>query len=573
MGTFVVKDPTGKEFEVTAPEGASEADVLAYAQKSFGSAPTDTQKIQASIPGRMVQGVRDAIDAGAQMVTRALPESVVSGVNNATDALNRVPVLGDAMVAMGMTPATPQQIDQGIVSNEQQYQRARQATGSTGLDLARIGGSMAITTPLAAAAPMGGVGMLGRMAAGAGTGAALSAGTQPVVQNQDNFLEEKGKQAMLGGAVGALSPIVASLLSKLVSGSTNPQVRTLMEEGVTPTPGQIIGGVARQTEDKLTSIPVLGDAINASRRAAVEELNRAAYNRALNPIGQKAGQEVGREGVAAVRNALDQAYEAIKPRITFRTDPQLQQEISTIRSMVQQSLPPELAGRFDQILRSQVANRLTPQGNASGETYKVIESEINRFAQGMRGDASFDMRQLGNALNEVLGSLRSSLVRTNPADAQVLQKINEGWANYARIRDAASRAGANNGIMTPAGLAAAARAGDKSVGKGATAQGTAFMQDLTDAGKAVLGGGYPDSGTVGRGLLSAGVLGGGYAINPAIAAGTVASTIPYLPGGRQAAAAILARRPEWADPLAKSLNNGLPSALQAIAPGFLAQQQ
>jgi hypothetical protein len=39
MPKYRVTSPTGETFEVTAPDGASEADVMAYAQAQFAQKP------------------------------------------------------------------------------------------------------------------------------------------------------------------------------------------------------------------------------------------------------------------------------------------------------------------------------------------------------------------------------------------------------------------------------------------------------------------------------------------------------------------------------------------------------
>lgn len=539
MAQYEITSPDGKRFEVTAPEGATEAQVLEYAKAQLVSkTPTPTGE-------RFARGLRDPIDAGAQLLTKSLPSPVVSGVNRATQFVNDLPILGPITKALGMTPATPEQIDEGISGREASYVRPE------GIDWARAGGNITTTLPLAAMAPVAAT-LPGRIAVGAGTGAGMGA-LQPVVQNQGNFAEEKAKQIGLGAAVGGIAAPIISGISRVISPQTSPQVRTLMNSGVTPTPGQILGGVAQRAEDKLTSVPILGDAITGARRAAVEDLNRAAYSRALNPIQGPLPQEVGRAGVRDVSQQLSAAYNNLLPKLQFKADGQFASELSNLNQLASQ-LPKEQASRFESILKNQVIGKLTPQGNASGETVKVIESELSKLAKGFKGDQSFDNRQLGFAIDEVLSSIRSALQRVNPAHAEELARINKGYAAYSTIRNAASRQGSAEGVFTPAQLSAAVRAGDRSVGKGNFARGTAPMQDLSDAAVSVLGSKYPDSGSIGRLLLGGGALGAGY-VNPAIPLALGASSLPYLPLLRQGAAHVLATRPDLAAPVAQSLRN------------------
>jgi hypothetical protein len=494
---------------------------------------------------RFKQGLRDPLDKGAQMLTRALPEGVVSGVNRATQFVNELPIIGPATKAIGMTPATQQQIDQGVTQRERAY------VPPEGFDWMRAGGNMVSTAPLAAALPVGAA-ALPRIGYGAATGAGIGAVSTPVAENQDQFWQQTAEGAKGGAIGGAIAAPIVGALSRVIQPKTSPQVKTLLSEGVTPTPGQILGGMAGRAEEKLTSVPLLGDAITSAKQKSIEELNKAAYARALKPIGGKVPDEVGRTGVASVSDQLSSAYNTLLPKLSFKADGQFAADLSKIQQMAA-TFPPAEARQFQQALRDRVIGKLTPQGLASGETIKAIESELGKMAKGYRGDQSFDKRQLGDALGEVQNAIRQTLQRTNPAHADELAKINLGYANYARIRNAGARAGKQEGGFTPAGLAGGVRATDRSVGKGDYARGKAFMQDLSDAGVNVLGSKYPDSGSIGRLLMGAGTLGSG-ALNLGIPGALGVASLPYLPGGRQLMAALLARRPALAEPIANSVS-------------------
>lgn len=546
--------------------------------KQPSNGPTDRQKLISGADARFVRGLMDPIDAGAQLLTHSLPGGLVNAVNTGTQFVNDLPIIGPLTKALGIKPATASGIDQRLRESEQEYQAAREATAPAtlsslvsgkrdpGFDLARAFGNMAAGLAVPGG---GGVGMGARILQGTAAGAASGA-LQPVVENQDNFWTEKGKQTAIGGATGAAVAPIVGALARVVRPNTSAATRTLLDEGVTPTPGQILGGAFRTTEDKLTSLPLIGDAITSARRRSLDELNRAAYQRALKPIGQSADDlPVGREGVARVQQQLSDAYNKLLPKLGFKADQPFTQGVQTVRGMVQ-TLPREIQKEFDDIYRTQVVSRMTPQGLMNGASFKDAETALGQQIRRLSIDPDRHAQQLKDAVQELRDQMRQALTRSNPKHAAELRAINEGWSNYSRIRDAGSRLGDKSSGFTPSDLLGAVRRNDRSVGKGQFATGRAQMQDLADAAVATLPGKYPDSGTTGRVLLggmATGVLGGaGYFGNPLISITAAAGALPYMPGGRQLAAALLARRGAMADPMAQSLRNATPKIAAGVAP-------
>ena len=568
--------PWEREWQGDAPESKGGAPWERDWQQSSG--PTDRQKTLSNAGSRFLRGMTDPIDAGAQLLTHALPEGLVNAVNSGAQFVNDLPGIGPLTKALGMTPATSGGLDKRIREGEQEYQAARQATApatlsslvsgqrNPGFDLARAFGNVAtgFAVPGGNAAGMG-----ARILQGAGAGAASGA-LQPVVEDQDNFWSEKGKQTLVGGATGAAVAPIVGALARVIRPNTSKAARTLLDEGVTPTPGQILGGAYRTTEDKITSLPLIGDAITSARKKSLDELNRAVYQRALTPIGQKADDlPVGREGVARVHQQLQDAYNTLLPNLSFKADQPFTQAVATVRGMVRR-LPQQIKGELEDIYRDKVVSRMTPQGLMNGRSFKDAESDLGQEIRRLSKDPNRHAQQLKDAVIELRDQMRQALTRSNPAHAAELQAINQGYSNFARIRDAGAALGDKSGGFTPADLLGAVRRNDHSVGKGQFATGRAQMQDLADAAVATLPGKYPDSGTTGRVLLggmATGALGGaGYFGNPLIPIAAAAGALPYMPGGRQLAAALLARRGAMADPMAQSLRNATPKIAAGVAP-------
>lgn len=527
---------------------------LSTAKPADAAGPTGEQKTQASIGGRILQGMRDPIDASAQLLTHMLPAGVVKAGNAANNWL------ADKTGLVGRLPEGG--IDQELADQEKKYQASRAATGNKGIDVARIAGNVASPVNLAIASKVPtAVTMAGKLGTAAGAGALYGATSAPVTEG--DFATEKAKQIGLGVAAGPVAELVGAGASRVIKPQTSQEVKTLMSQGITPTPGQIMGGRGQVLEDKLSSLPIVGDAISMSRKRGLDEFNRAVYAKALAPIGGEVPKTVGREAVSQVRQTISNAYETLLPNIHFAVDAKFGHDIQQLRQMAT-ILPESQAKQFEKILQTSVIGKMTDDGLMNGATLKEVESELGRIASGYAKDPSFDNRQLGNALQEVQASIRRGLVRMNPDKAKELQSANEAWANYTKLRDAASRTGAKDGIFTPAQFGAAVRAGDKTVGKRAYSEGDALGQELSDAGQKVLSPKYPDSGTAGRILAGGGAAYVAHALEPSILTGSGLASLPYLPIGRDVAAALMTRRPDVAQPVADRVRKLAPAMTPAL---------
>jgi hypothetical protein len=521
------------------------------------------------VPGSVVMGTGDIVKGGAQ--------DIVHGLSWLADK-----IAPDSDFAKSARAAIPQ-MQQTVTQQDQAYEAQRAAqqapslsgliTGQKqepGIDWGRITGQALATAPLAAVMPAG-TGLASTIAGGALSGAANGA-LQPVgeLPAGQTFADQKLGQMGTGAVTGAVAAPVMRAVGGILSGAGGAVQRRLADAGVTMTPGQILGGAAQRTEDKLTSVPVVGDLIKNAQQRSVQSFNKATYNEVLAPLGQTYNGPIGNDGVQAVKGAINDAYDNALSRMTFKaTDPQFQSEIANLTGMAQ-GLPAAQQQTFMNVLRTQIFGKLSPQGEMDGQTLKGVQSELGKISAGYLGDPSFDNRQLGQAIREIGNSIESSLPRYNATDAvKDLTNANAAYANFVRLRSAAGSQGAmnNGGIFTAAQLQNAVRGADKSVGKGAIATGNALMQDFSSAGQQVLGSKYPDSGTAGRSLLGlAGAAAAGHAFLPPGAAvpaavGGAALALPYTSLGQKLAQTMLMSRPAAAVPVGNALTRyGVPLA-------------
>ena len=493
---------------------------------------------------RFGMGLADPIQGGAQLLTKVLPDPVV----NAGNRLNNWLAENTGLVAR--LPAGG--VDQQTREREDSY-KARKPDG---FDWARLSGNILnpvniVPGTLATKATTLG----GRMAAGAGVGAGASL-LAPV--SGDDFWTEKGQQAAIGGAVGGLAPAITAGIGRVISprASINPQIDLLRAEGVRPTIGQTLGGWANRAEEKLQSVPIMGDAITSARNRAVTQLNRAAINRATAPIGVQIN-EVGQEGIKKAGDALSQAYDDVLSGLkSVNFDQQWRQDFGQLKSMAR-SLPSGVRGTFAQKTKSLIEDRISQAGGMTAETMKQLDSELGTLARRYSRSAVASEQELGDAFLQAQALLRDQVARNSPAAAEALKRINTGWANLVRVEGAGKAAMNNEGLFTPAQLNQAIRTADSSARKRAASRGTALMQDLGTAGQQTLGGRVPNSGTVDRLLLGGGALGAG-AINPLIPAGLIAGAGMYSPPAQALLRGLVSARPQAAQPVAGLLNQASP---------------
>lgn len=415
----------------------------------------------------------------------------------------------------------------------------------TGSTLARAGQTAMAPTTIRGAATLG-----------AATGA-----VQPAVD-----LGERAEQAAFGAAGGAGGMAALGGLARVVRPKTDANALQLLAEGVTPTPGQVLGGGFKRAEDALTSVPIVGDAIKAGQTRAASDLNRAAINRALQPVGASLPKGVaGREAIEFAGEQLGKRYDDLLPKLTTQADGQFITEVESLRSMMGSgSIDPAKAQQFEAILQNQVLSKFQQGADdaptLTGQTLKGIESDLGTLASKFRRSLDPDQQMVGDALLEVQAALRSNVERMNPQFAKELKAINAGYANFKRVQRAASNVSAEDGVFSAAQLQGAVKALDRSKDKAAFARGDALMQDLAEPARAVLGSKVPDSGTPLRLMTALGAGSGLGYFSPTALAGTLGASTLYSRPGQNALVSLIARRPDAAEPAANALRRIAPFA-------------
>lgn len=371
--------------------------------------------------------------------------------------------------------------------------------------------------------------------------------------------------AALGAAGGAVGDRVMRGVGRGIRGAAAPAARTLREAGVPLTIGQVMGeggafgrGI-KKIEDSLTSVPFVGNMVDARRMEGLRGFNQAAFEVGAETTGGQV-QDYGAAGINQLRSAVGDAYRrALDPVNIDANENQFIDDLgATIRAA--QGIP-NVNGAQDAAmagLEARITGAIDPEtemmsGRGFQEAYRGLARTGRERAGGDYG------HEVGQVMRQGQDALAGALERQNPGAYDGFTAANAGNRRMNILADAVGRAkNAEDNLFTPAQLNMADEAAaTRLTGKVNASSGNRPFADLANAGQTVLPSKLPDSGTWTRALtglgLSGGLGAGGYAIGSGEGAATgtgigLGATLALLAGGsrpaQRAAVAALLDRPE-----------------------------
>ena len=519
-----------------------------------------TNLINQSRPSKLDKikmGLGDQVYGIEQILDKVSPDAVKDAVVGADEFLyeNTGGYLGNQRGRKG--------IDQRIQEREAEYQKKRGP--DAGFDGYRTFGNVA--NPInyvpflgpASKAPAV-TGLLGRIF-GQGTAGGVLAATNPVVEG--DFWEGKRNQAGTGFLAGGAVPVVTGGLSRVVSphSTRNADLNLLKKEGVKPTVGQTLGGNWNKLEEKMTSIPIMGDFINSARGRAQKDFNEAAINRASGPLSVNI-KGVGHDAINAADEAVGTAYDKALDKIkSVNFDKQFSDELAVLKNGTSK-LNPDNRNTFNLELRDLVESKM--KGGMTGKSFKEVDSELKKLADDWQSSASTSERKLGKEFAKLRKILKNQVRRTDPDSMADVDLADKAYANLSRVNKAAQAAKGKDGVFTPYQLINAAAVKNKSVGKKDVGKGKSLMQDLGRAGQNVIGNKVPNSFSADR-LFYGGVGLGTGALSPMIPAGLLAGSAAYTAPGQSLLRGLVNSRPDVAQPIGQAIRKFSPLTVPAAA--------
>jgi hypothetical protein len=326
MPKYIVTSPDGKKFEVSAPDGASQEEVLSYAQEQFQKEAAPAPKPKADVVGAVKSGAKDFLSGilpGAGAIGSTLVELGDTGgtygkpLGTLLDRIKARNATQDSVVA-DATGANP---ESGAYAAGK---LVPQVAGTLGVGGALAGGAKAAgaAVPLVEALKTGGFsagGMTGlpawavRALGGAATGAASTALVEP-------------ESAGTGAVVGAAFPMAAKVSGEagdLVRWGTHAAGKRLMQSAIKPTIKQLQTGDAdvaietllkygiNPTEKGVEKLRSLVDATNSQIEGKIAgstaQIDKNTVLGALGQTRQKFGAQVAPAGdLNAIQGVADQ---------------------------------------------------------------------------------------------------------------------------------------------------------------------------------------------------------------------------------------------------------------------------
>lgn len=345
MPTYVITAPDGNEYEVDAPEGASEADVLAYAQQNYKGAKPKKPKAWDYNPTGLsaADGVTRQVGATADALQHRLidvPLGVAQLVGNAVNSGVQA-VAGDTEWGRGVNARNEAQNRQ-VAKREADYQARTGTTAGSyagsvagqalpwifGLGALRSAGALPTLARTRDVAGM--AGKAGNLAAKGGLlaaeGAAIGA-TVPVTGG--DFWTGKTRDVGTGAALG---PLVAGAGAAAVSGARGARqaTRYLTPGGRETIANERLAGMLGDDPNILNTlslvpqyvpgeVPTLGQAIGTPRAVQIDRAMRNNPQAGAAFADQEVANNAARMAVARRLAGTDADMEAAKRARTEAT--------------------------------------------------------------------------------------------------------------------------------------------------------------------------------------------------------------------------------------------------------------
>lgn len=429
-----------------------------------------------------IHGARAAFDKAALGVKGLLPQSVQD--------------LGDRFDAA--RGATPLNVGTAAVAPDTLMGTAGGVAADVAMSTAPVAGGVRAASMLPRALARFAV-----PAADVAANAGYAAATAP---------EDRGDAALYGGIGSA----VGRGIGRATTGIVQPtdEALSLMEKGVRLTPGQAAGkgSVMNNLEQKATSFPIAGLAVERARNRALEDANKAVAQAVVKHVDDQVKLGLPpKEAIEQVRDHIGAVYDEVLPTISAPKSLVVDFTRSALDDIAEEH---HLVGakQFKR-MANYMDNRLRgiKTEDISGEMLKQIDSELGSYARTLAKSTNAEEKVAAPMWYAMQQDFRESTMRAaadlsqQPEAYQRLSSANTAYRQLLAIEKALRSSGGET--IKPRPLAKALEASGIKSGE---------LADLSKGMSATLPNTIPDTGTAGRVLLGAAVpylAGGAYGLS------------------------------------------------------------
>lgn len=489
MAKFRITGPDGGTYEVTAPDGATEDEVLAYVQRSANQ-PAASQK--GPIPAPSL--VTPPLSTG---------EGLAVGAGRMIDRL----IAGGKQAWQAATGADPEPLRQQQAFNDAAYrprQRSNPVSTSLGESLPGAIASIPFT---------GGGGLPGIML----TGALSAAAPELLAYGTVGERAERGAKAGAGGAIGAgLGGLAVRALQPVAqTARVGDDVLAAADRvGVKLSAGQRTQNpMLLNTENYLARTPGLSGQMQQRALSNQQAVNRTAA-RALGESADDMSAKVFQAAKDRIGGEFDRLSSAATPDVGANEFLNAIARVDTANRARMSYMRPEITKEVDRALD------LASVGKLTGKAYQEIRSELSSASSSAykAGDST-----LGEALKQIRSALDDAANKSlSAADQAAYATARDQWKAYKLLTKGMV---AEGGDVSPARLAAALRQDNPDAFRRGVASP---LRDIASIGESIKGAANPNSGNLplskaifehpATALLGAGInrgLGGAYMSRPA----------------------------------------------------------
>lgn len=429
MPKYRIQSPDGQTWEVNAPDGATQDEVLSYAQSQW--------KAQ-QVPGDIAPNgkTRAQLEREAATLSTPAPASTRFGLGVAAPAvgLGQLASRPIAAAGRGIEAVTgPNALTQGmqnlVARNDQAAkellaERERARSGLQGLDVAGIGGEVVGSAPLAL---VGGVPATTARLIGTGAATGAAAGAITPTEGGESYLGRKALDVGAGAVLGGVAAPVASSAVNLIGKAGAAAVNQLRRFGSNLTPQQVQVTIQQTLQNAGVDVSQLPQQFQDDvQREVLRALQTGGQLDEAALVNRALFQQVGAQGT---RGQITQNPSQFGQELYTREQPGGEelagQYVNTLQTLNQRlrDLEAGTAKPIRDVEAGQQVQRVLEQADARGNAL------VNALYGAARGTAGIDTeipgRELAQGINKALTQQR--LTQALPGDyVRFMQELGSG---------------------------------------------------------------------------------------------------------------------------------------------------